>query len=85
MKKAIIIIFCLLFLGSPGFTQDRKCEECPDQYPYCGYTRPAGDGCNTCSCDTYCIDGKWYTRGHCSCTLAACIKQYEIENPFKKR
>lgn len=61
-----------------------KCEECTKASP-CLYQRPAGDGCNTCSETTWCIDGKWFTDGMVNCTLASCglINGYEIPNPFQ--
>lgn len=47
-------------------------------------SRPAGDGCNTCSTEL-CTDGttQWET-GTSSCTLMACVKRYG-EVPYDEK
>jgi hypothetical protein len=49
----------------------------------CGAIRPAGDGCNTCSFETWCINGQWYRSPGEMCTLVSCMGDYKIDNPFK--
>lgn len=38
----------------------------------CWATEPAGDGCNTCSFETWCINGEWYRSSWANCTLMGC-------------
>lgn len=76
-----VILALLIMWAITVCAQD--CASCPKEKP-CGYTVPAGDGCNTCSGESWCIDGKWYTDGAALCTLKTCIKTSEIENPFER-
>lgn len=84
MKEFILALaLCLLVLPVMADLQPGKeCSDCPEEAP-CGYSVPSGDGCNTCYGSAWCIDGKWYTNGLSMCTAAACIRTYEISNPFK--
>ena len=61
----------------------KSCADCPQGKP-CGYLVPAGDGCNSCSAEAYCIDGQWYQTPFGMCTLRACWRDYKIQNPFEK-
>jgi hypothetical protein len=82
MKKLIILL--LIFIPALAMGDEtKKCADCPADKP-CGYSEPAGDGCNTCSGETWCVDGKWFTTGLRQCTLLGCIRAYEIPNPFGK-
>lgn len=40
----------------------------------CGITVPAGDGCNTCSVEVWCVDGQWYESQGRICTLLGCYR-----------
>ncbi len=79
LMKALIVISILLLITFP--VSAKECSECPKDEP-CGYTFPAGDGCNTCEGSTWCKDGKWFTDGLAMCTLLACVRTYKIPNPF---
>jgi hypothetical protein len=79
MKKVFltIIIFCMF----AGMASAELCIQCPASAP-CSYTRPAGDGCNTCSGSTWCENDRWFTTGMVGCTVANCVRAYEIVNPY---
>ena len=62
----------------------KSCADCPQGKP-CGYSVPAGDGCNSCSAEAYCIGGQWYQTPFGMCTLRACWREYKILNPFETK
>ena len=93
MKRAVWIFLVFLVLGATvSFAE--TCEECPPRATAdgeimlggtCMGTRAAGDGCNRCSFETWCIDGQWYRSNWEMCTLALCgAVGFPIENPFGK-
>jgi len=71
-----------MIIGRVSYSFAQECSDCPYEKP-CIYSYPAGDGCNSCSGETWCINGEWYTSGTGLCTLKACRNDYEIP-PFKK-
>ena len=83
-RLLILIVLIALLITTVVFADVKKCEDCPVNKP-CGYSHPAGDGCNTCSGSTWCNEGKWYTNGTNWCTLLSCQKGYEIPNPFGEK
>jgi hypothetical protein len=72
------VVLLVMVTGARGET----CEQCPPDKP-CGYTQPSQDGCNMCSGETICKNGKWYTYGVTNCTAMGCIGGKEIPNPFE--
>lgn len=90
LKKALtifiiagsIILFIALILAAPNGVYAEECKDCPIDKP-CSYSHPAGDGCNTCTGTTWCLNDKWYTDGLGWCTAMYCAKTYEISNPFE--
>lgn len=90
MKRTILVLIAALFIASlahgegVSISNKKTCKECMVENP-CSYSVPAGDGCNTCSGTTYCVDGKWFTAGAFLCTVSACIRLYEIPNPFEEK
>ncbi len=80
MKKIFLIILCLCILSAIQVSA-KECWECPRDNP-CTYSYPAGDGCNSCSGNTYCENDRWYTDGLGWCTTLGCINTFEIKDPF---
>ena len=77
-------------IGAGAPTEEEKrvlaksCEDCPQNKP-CGYSVPAGDGCNSCSTTVWCANGQWYQTPFMQCTLVICQRDYKITNPFEKK
>ena len=79
MIKYLFIIY-LLFTC---FSYANDCSECTAEKP-CFTSQPAGDGCNTESFETWCIDGKWFRGNWGMVTSLACGPfEWPIEDPFK--
>jgi hypothetical protein len=79
LKVTLLVVLCMCLLQGTAIA--KECWECPKDNP-CGYSTSAGDGCNTCSGSTWCENDQWYTDGLMACTLAYCIREYIIPNPF---
>jgi hypothetical protein len=74
------LLVLVMVTGARG--EVKTCEQCPLDKP-CGYSQPSQDGCNMCSGETVCKNGKWYTYGVTNCTAMACMGGIEIPNPFE--
>jgi hypothetical protein len=85
--RLVILLVALCIVGCAILDMDNKhipkqCWECPQNNP-CTYTFYIE--CNTCTGDTWCEYGQWYTSGLSMCTAMACSGYgYKIENPFNK-
>lgn len=84
--KGLLTIFVLLAVALVAQAEGRTCKDCPEGKP-CTITKPAGDGCNTCTSQVWCSADHWYERPGQQCTMSLCgtSKDREIPNPMPKK
>lgn len=84
------IIICLLAalilsfedVSAENSFKGKACYQCTKNNP-CWYSFPAGDGCNTCSSNAFCVEGTWMSQCFASCTNLNC-DNWSFEIDIKK-